>query len=218
METPNILKGIAACRKQGLAFDIMSTSFFMSRRSLKASPHSGMPVWQDKLFIALAELGGFGDRLFPHPGRARGGDRRAGHDLDARRDIAAVAENAAARHWTGSRFSPYQKAIPTAKAGRDARDHVPGDPDRRRARHGGGVHELVRLPLRRPDPPDLPRRRPARRRGRARASSSTIRRRPISSAAWRSPSSSSIPASARSSRPSARPRCRRSCSPRSAWC
>lgn len=54
METPNILKGIAACRKLGLAFDIMSTSFFMSRRSLKASKHSGMPVWQDKVFIALA--------------------------------------------------------------------------------------------------------------------------------------------------------------------
>jgi KUP system potassium uptake protein len=54
METPNILKGIAACRKRGLAFDIMSTSFFLSRRALKASPHSGMPVWQDKLFIALA--------------------------------------------------------------------------------------------------------------------------------------------------------------------
>jgi KUP system potassium uptake protein len=54
METPNILKGIAACRKLGLTFDIMSTSFFMSRRSLKASPHSGMPVWQDKVFIALA--------------------------------------------------------------------------------------------------------------------------------------------------------------------
>ena len=54
METPNILKGIAACRRKGLAFDIMSTSFFLSRRALKASPHSGMPVWQDKLFIALA--------------------------------------------------------------------------------------------------------------------------------------------------------------------
>ena len=54
METPNILKGIAACRRQGLAFDIMSTSFFMSRRTLKASAHSGMPIWQDKLFIALA--------------------------------------------------------------------------------------------------------------------------------------------------------------------
>jgi len=54
METPNILKGIAACRKKGLAFDIMSTSFFMSRRSIKASAHSGMPIWQDKVFIALA--------------------------------------------------------------------------------------------------------------------------------------------------------------------
>jgi KUP system potassium uptake protein len=54
METPSVLKGIAACRKLGLSFDIMSTSFFMSRRSLKASPHSGMPLWQDKVFIALA--------------------------------------------------------------------------------------------------------------------------------------------------------------------
>jgi KUP system potassium uptake protein len=54
METPNILKGIAACRKQGLTFDIMATSFFLSRRSLKPSPHSGLPLWQDKLFIALA--------------------------------------------------------------------------------------------------------------------------------------------------------------------
>ena len=54
METPNVLKGIAAGRKQGLSFDIMSTSFFLSRRSLKASLHSGMPLWQDKLFIALA--------------------------------------------------------------------------------------------------------------------------------------------------------------------
>jgi KUP system potassium uptake protein len=54
METPNILKGIAACRKRGLAFDIMATSFFLSRRSLKPSPHSGLPLWQDKLFIALA--------------------------------------------------------------------------------------------------------------------------------------------------------------------
>jgi KUP system potassium uptake protein len=32
----------------------MSTSFFLSRRSLKASVNSGMPLWQDKLFIRLA--------------------------------------------------------------------------------------------------------------------------------------------------------------------
>ena len=32
----------------------MSSSFFLSRRSLKASANSGMPLWQDRLFIALA--------------------------------------------------------------------------------------------------------------------------------------------------------------------
>ena len=54
MESPNVPKALALARKQGLHFDIMSTSFFLSRRSLKASASSGMPVWQDKLFIALA--------------------------------------------------------------------------------------------------------------------------------------------------------------------
>ncbi len=54
MESPNVPKALALARKQGLHFDIMSTSFFLSRRSLKASANSGMPVWQDKLFIALA--------------------------------------------------------------------------------------------------------------------------------------------------------------------
>jgi KUP system potassium uptake protein len=47
-------KALAVARKKGLQFDIMSTSFFLSRRSLKPSPHSGMPGWQDRLFIGLA--------------------------------------------------------------------------------------------------------------------------------------------------------------------
>jgi KUP system potassium uptake protein len=54
MEDPNVPKALAVARKQGLSFDIMSTSFFLSRRSLKASAQSGMPAWQDRLFIALA--------------------------------------------------------------------------------------------------------------------------------------------------------------------
>ncbi len=54
MEQPNVPRALAACRKEGLQFDVMSTSFFLSRRSIKASAHSGMPLWQDKLFIALA--------------------------------------------------------------------------------------------------------------------------------------------------------------------
>lgn len=55
MESPNVPKGLAMLRKQGFKFDIMSTSFFLSRRSIKASPQSGMPVWQDKLYISLTK-------------------------------------------------------------------------------------------------------------------------------------------------------------------
>jgi KUP system potassium uptake protein len=55
MESPNVPKGLAMLRKQGFKFDIMSTSFFLSRRSIKPSPQSGMPVWQDNLFIGLTK-------------------------------------------------------------------------------------------------------------------------------------------------------------------
>ncbi len=53
METPNVPKALGVCRRQGLKFDIMSTSFFLGRRSVVASAQSGMPLWQDKLFIFL---------------------------------------------------------------------------------------------------------------------------------------------------------------------
>jgi KUP system potassium uptake protein len=54
METPNIPKALAIARKLGLQFDIMATSFFLSRRALRRAPRSGMPRWQDRLFITLA--------------------------------------------------------------------------------------------------------------------------------------------------------------------
>jgi KUP system potassium uptake protein len=53
MEQPNVPKALAIARRHGWQFDIMSTSFFLSRRSLKPAAHSGMPRWQDRLFIAL---------------------------------------------------------------------------------------------------------------------------------------------------------------------
>ncbi|HEY4774865.1 MAG TPA: potassium transporter Kup [Xanthobacteraceae bacterium] len=55
METPNVPRALAIARKQGWQFDIMSTSFFLSRRALKPAARSGMPRWQDRLFIALAK-------------------------------------------------------------------------------------------------------------------------------------------------------------------
>jgi KUP system potassium uptake protein len=54
MESPNVPKALAIARKKGWHFDIMSTSFFLSRRALKPAAHSGMPRWQDRLFIGLA--------------------------------------------------------------------------------------------------------------------------------------------------------------------
>ncbi len=53
-EDPNSPRARAYCRRKGLKFDIMTTSFFLSRRVLKASAQTGMPVWQDKLFIMLS--------------------------------------------------------------------------------------------------------------------------------------------------------------------
>jgi KUP system potassium uptake protein len=55
MEQPHIPRALAAMRKAGLKFDIMTTSFFLGRRTLKTAANSGMPQWQDKLFIAMTK-------------------------------------------------------------------------------------------------------------------------------------------------------------------
>ena len=53
MESPNVPKALGVCRKQGLKFDIMSTSFFLGRRSVAPAPGKNMPNWQDKLYVFL---------------------------------------------------------------------------------------------------------------------------------------------------------------------
>ena len=54
MDVPNIPHALVIARKMGWQFDIMSTSFYLSRRSLKVAPRSEMPRWQVRLFIILA--------------------------------------------------------------------------------------------------------------------------------------------------------------------
>jgi KUP system potassium uptake protein len=54
MEVPNVPRALGIARKQGWSFDIMSTSFFLSRRSVRPDAKSGMPPWQDRIFILLA--------------------------------------------------------------------------------------------------------------------------------------------------------------------
>ncbi|HEY8261573.1 MAG TPA: KUP/HAK/KT family potassium transporter, partial [Methylosinus sp.] len=53
MESPRVPAALAAMRKAGVKYDIMTTSFFLGRRSIKESPASEMPAWQDKLYVAL---------------------------------------------------------------------------------------------------------------------------------------------------------------------
>jgi KUP system potassium uptake protein len=53
MESPNVPRALAEAKKQGLKYDIMTTSFFLGRRKVVPDAHSRMPLWQDRLFIFL---------------------------------------------------------------------------------------------------------------------------------------------------------------------
>ncbi len=67
MESPNVPKALAIARRQGWQFDIMSTSFFLSRRLLKPAAHSGMPRWQDRLFIGMTKIASDATGFFQIP-------------------------------------------------------------------------------------------------------------------------------------------------------
>ena len=67
MESPNVPKALTAAKKLGWQFDIMKTSFFLSRRALKIAAHSGMPAWQDRLFIGLARTANDATAYFQIP-------------------------------------------------------------------------------------------------------------------------------------------------------
>ena len=54
MEDPNVPQGLAKCRELGWKFDIMSTSFLLSRRTLKLSSKSKLPGWQSRIYIFMA--------------------------------------------------------------------------------------------------------------------------------------------------------------------
>ena len=49
MEHPNVPKALEATN-----FDLGDASFFLSRRALQPSAQSGLPLWQDYIFIPMA--------------------------------------------------------------------------------------------------------------------------------------------------------------------
>ncbi|MDP3658654.1 potassium transporter Kup [Phenylobacterium sp.] len=54
MEQPNVARGLSLARAQGLKFDIMRTSFFLSRRTLIARAQPGLGRLGDLLFMFLS--------------------------------------------------------------------------------------------------------------------------------------------------------------------
>ena len=55
METPDVPAALTACRGHGLKVEMMTTSFFLGRRTVVPASKSEMPGWQDKLFILLVK-------------------------------------------------------------------------------------------------------------------------------------------------------------------
>ncbi|HMH66819.1 MAG TPA: KUP/HAK/KT family potassium transporter, partial [Pinirhizobacter sp.] len=54
-EDPNIPLTIARCAAEGLVFDMMDTTFFLSRETIVADVRRpGMALWRDKLFAFMA--------------------------------------------------------------------------------------------------------------------------------------------------------------------
>src|SRR5262249_5623527 len=51
MEQPNVPKALAVARKHGWTFDIMSTSFFLSRRALQPAAPFRPPPWEGHLLL-----------------------------------------------------------------------------------------------------------------------------------------------------------------------
>jgi len=51
-DVPELLEGTAA---RGFAFDMMDTSFFVSRETLIATVTPGMALWREKLFVSMSK-------------------------------------------------------------------------------------------------------------------------------------------------------------------
>jgi KUP system potassium uptake protein len=55
MEMPDLPAALELCASWGLPFDMMNTSFFISRTMIVSSPNPGMMKWRERLFLALSK-------------------------------------------------------------------------------------------------------------------------------------------------------------------
>ncbi len=53
-EDPDLPRRLERCAAKGLGFDMMDTTFFLSRETIVATERPGMALWRDKLFAFMA--------------------------------------------------------------------------------------------------------------------------------------------------------------------
>jgi KUP system potassium uptake protein len=68
-DEPDIPAAMALCGGQGLAIDMMETSFFLGRETLipRLDVESGMAFWREKLFVAMFRNAGSATAFFKIP-------------------------------------------------------------------------------------------------------------------------------------------------------
>jgi KUP system potassium uptake protein len=66
-EDPNIMAVLPRCENMDLSFDMMDTTFFVSRETVVASNRPGMPLWRDKLFAFMTRNASSATAFFQIP-------------------------------------------------------------------------------------------------------------------------------------------------------
>ena len=66
-DEPDIPQALALCKTQGLAIDMMETSFFLGRATLIPKVGSGMALWREKLFVFLFRNAGSATHFYKIP-------------------------------------------------------------------------------------------------------------------------------------------------------
>jgi KUP system potassium uptake protein len=67
-EDPDIPAAMQSCAAKGMGFDMMDTTFFVSRETVVATDRPGMPLWRDKLFAFLGRNATSATAFFRIPG------------------------------------------------------------------------------------------------------------------------------------------------------
>jgi len=55
-EEPDVPALLAAAEREGFAFEMMDTSFFVSRETLIATVAPAMALWRERLFVSMSKM------------------------------------------------------------------------------------------------------------------------------------------------------------------